>query len=97
MCVRVKVKGLQDAVGFAVGALGEHEGVGASHAHFPSRQPQCPGHSSTAQRGDFDAVTAGRHDDDGKQRDRNEHEPHLRSCEEDRKRELEKKERDVWI
>lgn len=85
VCVSVEVKGLQDAVDFAMGAIGEHVGVGASHTHFPSHQPQCPGQSSMAQRCKFDTITTGRHDDGGKQRDRHDHEPHFKRCEEDGK------------
>lgn len=83
MCASVKVKGLQDAVDFAMGASGEHEGMGAPHTHPPSHQPQCPGQSSVAQRGNFDTITTGYHDDGRKQRDRDGHEPHLESCGED--------------
>lgn len=85
MRVSVKVKGLQDAVNFAVGAFGEHEGVGAPYTHPPSHQPQSPGQSSMAQRGNFDTVMTGYHDDGRKQRNRNDHEPHFKRCEEDSK------------
>lgn len=86
MRVGVKVKGLQDAVDVAVGAFGEHEGVSAPYTHPPSHQPQRPGQSSMAQRRHFDTITTGYHDDGRKQRDRNDHEPHVTRCEEDGKK-----------
>lgn len=81
MPAAIEVKGLQDAVHFAVGAVGEDVGVGASNAHFPSQQTPHPGQSSMAQGGDFDAVESGGHDDGGEQRDGKSREPHLRSWE----------------
>ena len=85
VCVSIKVKGLQDAVSFAMGASGEHEGVSAPHTRCSSHQPQCPGQSSMAQRGNSDTTAAGYHHDGRKQRDRKNHEPHFKICEEDRK------------
>lgn len=79
MCAGVEVKGLQDAVYFAVGAVGEDVGVGAPHARFASQQTPQPGQSSTAQGGDFDAVESGGHHDGREQRDGKSHQPHLRS------------------
>lgn len=81
MCAGIEVKGLQDAVYFAVGAVGEDVGVGASHAHFPSQQTPHPGQSSMAQGGNSAAVEGGGHDDGREQRDGKSHEPHLRSWE----------------
>lgn len=80
MCVGVQLKGLQDAVGLAVGALGEHEGVGALCTRSPSQQPQRPGQSPVAQGGHFDAAASAHHEDGGKQRDAGDHQPHFRSC-----------------
>lgn len=85
MRVSIKVKGLQDAVSFSMGAFGEDEGVGAPHTHCSSHQPQSPGQSSMVQRGNFDTITAGYHHDGRKQRDRNDHEPHFKISEEERK------------
>lgn len=73
----VKVKGLQDADHFAVGAVGEDVGVGAPHAHFPSRQPLQPGQESAAQSRNLGAVDGGGHEDGGEQRDGNGHQPHV--------------------
>lgn len=73
----VKVKGLQHADHFAVGAIGEDVGVGAPHAHFPSRQPPQPGQKSAAQSRDLGAVDGGGHEDSGEQRDGNGHQPHV--------------------
>ena len=42
VCLGVEVKGLQDAVCPAMGALGEHEGVGPPGARRPPRPPQHP-------------------------------------------------------
>lgn len=83
MCVSVKVKGLKDTVNFAVGAFGEHKGVGVPHTHSPSHQLQCPGQSSMAQHSNFDTITNGNHDDGRKQWDRNDREPHFENCGED--------------
>lgn len=77
MCVGVEVIGLQDAVSLAMGASGEDEGVGALHGHSPSQQPQSPGKGSVAQRGNFDSITPGHHEDGGKQRGGDNQEPHF--------------------
>lgn len=75
-----------------MGAFGEHKGVRAPYTHSPSHQPQCPGQSSMAQRGNFATITARYHDDSRKQRDRNSNQPHLNS-----RWKCSKKPQNLWI
>lgn len=90
MRVSVQIKRLQDALSFAMGARGEHVGMGAFHAHFPPQQPQHPGQSSAAQCCHFDTIPTGCHDDGRKQRETNGHEPHDKNVKKARRPKREK-------
>lgn len=80
MCLSIKVKGLQDTVNFAVGAIREHKGVCALDTRSPSHQPQCPGQCSMAQDRNFTTIMAGHHEDGGKQWHQKSNQPHVISC-----------------
>ena len=57
VCLIVAVKGLQDTLHFAMGAVGENIGMGALHAHTPSSgQSQGPAQRSTTQCSDVNVV-----------------------------------------
>lgn len=80
MCLSIKVKGLQDAVTFAMGAIREHKDVCALNTRSPSHQPQSPGQCLMAQDRNFTTIMAGHHEDGGKQWHQKSNQPHVVSC-----------------
>lgn len=80
MCLSIKVKGLQDTVTFAMGAIREHKDVCALDTRLPSHQPQSPGQCLMAQDRNYTTIMAGHHEDGGKQWHQKSNQPHVVSC-----------------